>query len=99
MRVLITGAAGFLGRHVVRRLISDGMTVTAYDLVDAGTLEARSITGDLRDAEKLATAAIGHDVICHIGAIGDVYLAAEQPGLAAEVNGTGSANVAAASRQ
>lgn len=99
MRVLITGAAGFLGRHVVRRLISDGMTVTAYDLVDAGTLEARSITGDLRDAEKLATAAIGHDVICHIGAIGDVYLAAEQPGLAAEVNGTGSANVAAAAER
>ena len=99
MQVLVTGAAGFLGRHVVRRLINEGMTVTAYDLVDAGTLEARSITGDLRDAEKLATAAIGHDVICHIGAIGDVYLAAEQPNLAAEVNGTGSANVAAAAEK
>lgn len=97
--MLVTGAAGFLGRHLVRRLISDGMTVTAYDLVDTGTLEARSITGDLRDAEKLATAAIGHDVICHIGAIGDVYLAAEQPSLAAEVNGTGSANVAAAAER
>lgn len=96
MRVLVTGAAGFLGGHVVRRLINDGLTVTTYDLVDAGMLEARSITGDLRDGDKLATAAAGHDVICHIGAIGDVYLAAEQPSLAAEVNGTGSANVAAA---
>lgn len=96
MRVLVTGAAGFLGGHVVRRLINDGLTVTTYDLVDAGMLEARSITGDLRDGDKLATAAAGHEVICHIGAIGDVYLAAEQPSLAAEVNGTGSANVAAA---
>lgn len=99
MRVLVTGAAGFLGRHVVRRLITDGFEVTTYDLVDAGTLEARSITGDLRDGDKLSTAAIGHDVICHVGAIGDVYLAAEQPPLAAEVNGTGSANVAAAAER
>jgi UDP-glucose 4-epimerase len=35
-------------------------------------------------------------VVCHIGAIGDVYLAAEQPGLAAAVNVTGSSNVATA---
>jgi UDP-glucose 4-epimerase len=75
------------------------MTVTTYDLVDTGTLDARSITGDLRDGDKLATAAIGHDVICHVGAIGDVYLAGEQPHLAAEVNGTGSANVAAAAEK
>ncbi len=99
MQVLVTGAAGFLGRHVVKRLLNDGMSVTAYDLVDAGTLDARAITGDLRDADKLATAAIGHDVICHIGAIGDVYLAADQPNLAAEVNCTGSANVAAAAER
>jgi len=38
-------------------------------------------------------AADGCDVIVHIGAIGDVYLAGEQPALAAEVNVVGSANV------
>ncbi len=99
MRLLVTGAAGFLGRHVVRRLLADGHEVTTYDLVDTGHLEARSITGDLRDADRLSDAASGHDAICHVGAIGDVYLAAEQPHLAAEINVTGSANVAAAAHK
>ena len=44
-------------------------------------------------------AVAGHDVVVHIGAIGDVYLAGEQPELAAAVNVTGSANVAAAALQ
>ena len=99
MRVLVTGAAGFLGRHVTRRLIADGFEVTAFDLVDVGMLEARSVLGDLRDAEAVAGAVAGHDVVVHIGAIGDVYLAGEQPELAAAVNVTGSANIAAAALQ
>ncbi|HVR32616.1 MAG TPA: NAD(P)-dependent oxidoreductase [Acidimicrobiia bacterium] len=92
MRLLATGAAGFLGRHVVRRLLADGLDVTTYDLVDTGHLDARSITGDLRDADTLSTSAIGHEIICHVGAIGDAYLAAE-------INVTGSANVAAAAQK
>ena len=35
----------------------------------------------------------GADVVAHVGAIGDVYLAGEQPTLAAEVNVVGTANV------
>ena len=96
MRVLVTGAAGFLGRHVLGRLVADGFEVTAFDVVDVGMLEVRSVLGDLRDAEAVVEAAAGHDAVVHIGAIGDVYLAGEQPELAAAVNVTGSANVAAA---
>ncbi len=54
------------------------------------------VIGDLLDSESVASAATGIDVICHLGAIGDVYLASEQPQLAAAVNVTGSANVAGA---
>jgi UDP-glucose 4-epimerase len=38
-------------------------------------------------------AAQGVDVVCHLAAVGDVYLAAEQPALAASINVTGTANV------
>lgn len=98
MRVLITGSAGFLGAHISRAMVDAGHEVTGFDLADTRVDGARSVVGDLLDAESVAGAIAGHDVVCHVGAIGDVYLAAEQPDLAASVNVVGSANVAAAAK-
>lgn len=92
----MTGAAGFIGSHVSRRLIADGHAVTAFDQAEPTTTRAPWIRGDLRDSEGVDAAVAGNEVVCHVGAIGDVYLAAEQPMLASEVNVTGSAHVAAA---
>jgi len=96
MQVLVTGAAGFLGRHVSTRLQRDGFEVTGFDLQPPKQTDFELVDGDLLDPQAVLTAAQGHDVICHIGAIGDVYLAASDPPLATAVNVTGSANVAAA---
>lgn len=95
MRVLVTGAAGFLGGHVIRHLRTENFDVTGFDLEPVGEA-VRSITGNLLDAEAVEAAVDGHDVVAHIGAIGDVYLAGERPELAAAVNATGSANIARA---
>lgn len=97
MKALVTGSAGFLGRHVCRMLSDEGFEVTGFDL-DGSPDDIHSIVGDLLDVNALQNAAAGHDVICHIGAIGDVYLAGERPELAAAVNATGSANVATVAR-
>lgn len=99
MKALVTGAAGFLGQHVVDRLLADGIEVTAFDIRPVQVPGARSVEGDLRDAESVIQAIDGHDVVCHVGAIGDVYLAAQDPPLAAAVNVTGTAHVAEASRR
>jgi UDP-glucose 4-epimerase len=96
MRVLVTGAAGFLGDHVTRRLLEEGNSVTGFDLTEPESPPTAWIQGDLTDPESVDAAVAGHEVVCHIGAIGDVYLAGEQPALAAAVNGIGSANVGAA---
>ncbi|MGD2101277.1 MAG: NAD-dependent epimerase/dehydratase family protein [Acidimicrobiia bacterium] len=96
MKVLVTGSAGFIGRHVCRRLLADGAKVTGFDVKQAGLDDIEEITGDLLDLDQVQAAVTGHDVVCHVGAIGDVYLAAEQPGLAAAVNVTGTSNVATA---
>lgn len=96
MNVLVTGAAGFLGRHIIQRLLADGMAVSAFDRAHLSDPEVRFVRGDLLDIEQVEAAAQGQDVICHVGAIGDVYLATERPDLAASVNVVGSTNVAAA---
>jgi UDP-glucose 4-epimerase len=96
MRALVTGSAGFIGKHVSRALLADGFEVTAYDQKQTAEPGVSSVLGDLLDLESLKTAVRGHDVIIHIGAIGDVYLAATNPELAASVNVTGSTNIALA---
>ncbi len=97
MQILVTGAAGFIGSHVAEYLATEGgHTVTAFDLTEPRSDHLRWLQGDLTDAVTVADAVAGHEVVCHIGAIGDVYLAGSDPALAAAVNVTGSANVAGA---
>lgn len=91
MRVVVTGAAGFLGSHVADHLAAKGHDVVVFD--QRPSTRHRSVTGDLLDVDHVAAAMKGSDAVCHLGAIGDVYLAAERPALAASVNVTGTANV------
>jgi UDP-glucose 4-epimerase len=84
---------------VARHLTEHGHDVAGFDREPIAEESYRGIRGDLLDVEAVTAAVGGHEVICHIGAIGDVYLAGEEPGLAASVNVTGSANVARAARE
>lgn len=87
----MTGGAGFLGSHVADVLAESGWSVTVVDLAESQ--RHRTIRADLLDPAALEEAFAGAAVVCHLGAVGDVYLAAEKPWLAAQVNVTGSANV------
>ena len=96
MKTLVTGAAGFIGTHVSRALLGEGFEVTGYDQRESSVPGIKTVVGDLLDAETLTSAVRGQDVVVHIAAIGDVYLAATNPELAAAVNVTGSTNIALA---
>lgn len=93
MKVLVTGAAGFLGRHVARRFRDDGWDVDGFDIHTFEEPGIGSIIGDLTDTDAVAAAMTGIDVVAHIGAIGDVYLAGDNPSLAASVNVVGTSNI------
>ncbi|HEX6220355.1 MAG TPA: NAD-dependent epimerase/dehydratase family protein [Acidimicrobiia bacterium] len=93
MQVVVTGAAGFLGRHTARRFRDEGWDVSGFDVNQFDEPGIAFVQGDLTDANSVRSALKGADVVVHIGAIGDVYLAGEKPALAAEVNVVGTANV------
>jgi 2-alkyl-3-oxoalkanoate reductase len=97
-RVLVTGASGFLGGHVVHVLVGRGVAVNAQGR-DASRL---SFTGDVRscrfplsDTAALAAAAIGCDAIVHAAALSAPWGARQE---FIDANVTGTANVIAAAR-
>jgi len=91
MKVLVTGGAGFLGCHVLEEMIDRGHDTVCFDLRPSPLGDG--IVGDLLSIDNLVGATRGVDVVCHLGAVGDVYLALEKPHLAAAVNATGTANL------
>lgn len=92
--MIITGGAGFLGSHVADVFAEQGHDVTIVDVRDNPAHDTKF--ADLRDYESLTRAFAAAEIICHLAAVGDVYLAGDQPALAATINVTGTANVCAA---
>jgi nucleoside-diphosphate-sugar epimerase len=96
-KVLVTGASGFIGFHVVRALVQNGHDVTClarrqsnFDRL-AG-LDFRRADGDVRDAEALQRAVAGQDVVYHIAGI----VKAATTELLNEVHCEGTGNLARA---
>jgi dihydroflavonol-4-reductase len=108
VKVLVTGATGFTGGHLARRLAAAGESVRALvrHPESAGALRAAGIEvvpGDLTDADSLRRACAGVDVAYNIGALyraaglpASAYHAVNAAGVAALVHaaaGTGTRRV------
>ena len=93
MKVLVTGATGFVGSHLVDRLLAAGDEVTALvrSLERAAPLAERGVrlvTGDLHATTALRDAARGQEVVYHVAALvgavnEDEFLRANREGTAA----------------
>jgi UDP-glucose 4-epimerase len=90
MRFFVTGGAGFIGSHLVDRLINLG-EVTVYDNLSSGKKEFiehhlgksnfNFIQADLLNLEKLKEAMAGHNVVFHLAANPDARLGLEDTSL------------------
>lgn len=67
-KVLVTGAAGLLGKHLVPILISHGYQVTALDLQKVSFTSARSIQADFSDDEVIIPLLKNTDLVFHLAA-------------------------------
>src|SRR5258707_13861850 len=96
MRVLVTGGGGFIGSHVVDRLMGDGHTPRIFDLSASpyhSPLEVETFTGSITDPANLDLAMRDCDAVIHLAAVADVAHVLADPVLAEEVNTRGTLNV------
>jgi NADH dehydrogenase len=72
VKVLVTGGAGFVGSHIVQRLVDDGHTVRVLEHTagsSAGLPNQEAVEGSMTDAESLRRAVEGQDAVVHLVAI------------------------------
>ncbi len=88
MTILVTGAAGFIGRPVAAALHTQGRSVIGTDILLADGAAFPFARADLADAAALAALVAAHDVqaIIHCGAISGPMLARDRPDLLVAVN-------------
>ena len=108
--VLVTGGAGFIGSHLVQRLLTDGARVRVLDNFSTGTrgnlafakaLQRRLtvVRGDIRSLATVIRAARGTRVIFHQAAMRSVPRSVKDPLGANDNNVTGTLHVLEAARR
>jgi nucleoside-diphosphate-sugar epimerase len=103
---LVTGGAGFIGSHLVDRLLEQGATVRVLDDFSSGSranLESVReridlIETDVRDQDHVCRALRDVRVVFHLAAISSVQRSVEEPRTTLDVNVAGTLNVLAAAR-
>ncbi|MEM9320299.1 MAG: NAD-dependent 4,6-dehydratase LegB [Pseudomonadota bacterium] len=109
-RILVTGADGFIGSHVVEALLSVGHDVRAFvqynSLGSWGWLDTSAakdsvevVSGDLRDAEAVADAVRGQDIVLHLGALIAIPYSYRAAQSYIDTNVSGTLNVLQAARR
>ncbi|MCS7099710.1 MAG: NAD-dependent epimerase/dehydratase family protein [Sulfolobales archaeon] len=106
MKVVVTGGAGFIGSHLVERLVSDGFEVTVLDNLSSGSLDnldrvrgkIELVVGDVKDLKTCLSALKEAEVVYHFAANPEVRVSSTEPRIHFEENVRGTFNVAEASR-
>ncbi len=111
-KVLVTGADGFIGSHLVERLLEEGASVRALVFYNAfnswGWLDSLSrekkdaievICGDIRDPSCVAGVMKGMDLVFHLAALIGIPFSYQAPDSYLETNVKGTLHVLQAARQ
>jgi UDP-glucose 4-epimerase len=103
---VVTGGAGFIGSHLVTRLLDRGDEVRVFDNFSSGKRENLSevrdhvevVEGDLRDPDAVKAAVAGAEVLLHQGAVPSVPRSIADPVTTFDANVRGTLNLLLAAR-
>lgn len=111
-RVLVTGADGFIGSHLVEALVTAGATVRAFvyynswnsigwlsDLSPAMQSSLEILRGDIRDAERVVQAVEGQEWVFHLSSLIGIPYSYESPRAYVSTNISGALSVLEACRR
>lgn len=99
MRLAVTGASGFIGSHVVDRLVGAGHEVVCLDTRPPHRLDVIHRDVNTTDLPGLVRATAGCDALFHLAAVSNVNDAQADPVGTTEINVLGTACVAEAARR
>ena len=99
MKVAVTGGSGFIGSHVVDRLLDAGHHVTVLDTRPPHRRDAAYRDTDVLDLAGLVRATAGCDAVFHLAAVSNVNDALADPVGTFELNVTGTGRVCEAARR
>jgi len=101
--VLVTGGAGFIGSHLVDRLVNSGYNVRVMDNLSTGKLTnilehiengtVDFVEGDIKDLEQVKNCVHGVDAVLHLAAVTSVSFSVKNPTLTYETNAAGTLNL------
>jgi dTDP-glucose 4,6-dehydratase len=112
LKILVTGADGFIGSHLVEALVRDGYEVRAFVYYNsfnswgwldrvapdvAGRFEV--VAGDIRDSYAVDAAMAGCDTVLHLAALIAIPFSYQAPDAYVQTNVTGTLNILQAARR
>lgn len=111
MKILLTGADGFIGSHLAESLVKQGHSVTALvmynsfdswgwldDAPDPVKKEIKVVAGDVRDPSLMNSLASGQEAICHLAALIAIPYSYVAPDQYVQTNIQGTLNLLNAAR-
>src|SRR4051812_7063878 len=105
-RVLVTGGAGFIGSHLVEKLVQQGQRVRVLDDLSTGQVGnlahlsgVELMQGSVADPDVVKEAVAGVELVFHLAALASVQKSVEAPAESHAVCATGTLHVLDAARR